>query len=425
MSPESAPARWHVWLGDCRDLMAALSPDSIDSIVTDPPYGIGILGHGWDRGVPGAEFWAEALRVAKPGAHLVAFSSPRTYHRLACAIEDAGWEIRDQLGWLCGTRMAKSLDIGKQIDRAGGDPDRALRFTEWMRTTGLSGSTLNRITGTQMGGHWLSRGSQPAIPTREMWGLIRPHCGDQIPDWVDELVERLEAEREVTGHKRVPDSRALRQPFAGPRWREGEPYRERVVEITAPATDEAIRWDGWGTGLRSSWEPICLARKPFSGSVASNVVRHGVGALNVRGCRFVGSDQTERWPANVMTEDSPEVATFLAANQRLFYAVPATALDRDEGLDSPNPHSTVKPTELMRWLVRLVTPPGGLVLDPFCGSGSTGKAAILEGARFFGVDIDPTSFEVAIKRVGAAAERAEAEQQLPRQLGLDTDPEAV
>jgi site-specific DNA-methyltransferase (adenine-specific) len=168
------------------------------------------MGKGWDHGVPGQSFWAEALRVAKPGAHLLAFGGTRTYHRLACAIEDAGWEIRDCVMWVYAQGFPKSMDVSKQLDKAAG------------------------------------------------------------------------AEREVVGEKIT--GRAL----GGSNWRDGDAGGQEIVPVTAPATDAARQWSGWGTALKPAWEPIIVARKPLDGTVAENVQAWGTGGINVDGCRIEG-----------------------------------------------------------------------------------------------------------------------------------------
>ena len=335
--------RYTLHAGDCRDVMRDYPADHFDSIVSDPPYGLSFMGKGWDRGVPGEEFWREALRVAKPGAHLLAFGGSRTFHRLTVAIEDAGWEIRDVVCWLYGSGFPKSLNVG----------------------------------------------------------------------------------------------------------------------------------DGWGTALKPAWEPVIVARKPLVGTVAANVTRYGTGAINIDGCRVGNdtivtyprssalhrpsgsmepgnwsgvvdtTPRTGRWPANVMHDGSDEVvAGFPADEGRFFYCAKASRTDREEGCDhlpartgaeaverdddtaglqSPragagrtadtvrNFHPTVKPTDLMRYLARLVTPPDGLLLDPFMGSGSTGKGALLEGFRFVGIDLDPAHVAIAQARCQFAVDTVDAE----------------
>jgi site-specific DNA-methyltransferase (adenine-specific) len=196
----------------------------------------------------------------------------------------------------------------------------------------------------------------------------------------------------------------------------------KVVDITAPATPEAKQWQGWGTALKPALEPITVARKPLIGTVAENVLQHGTGAINVDGCRvgkrekeqFIGARNGTvnsygnyfyeksktplpegRWPANFIHDGSEEVTDLLKDSARFFYCAKTSKRDRDEG----NNHPTVKPTDLMRYLCRLVTPPDGLVLDPFMGSGSTGKAAALEGFSFIGIEREAEYVAIAQARI--------------------------
>jgi len=370
-------------------------PDcSIDSIVTDPPYALvsivkrfgkagsapakgneayarasaGFMGKAWDTGdvAFAVEFWAECLRVLDPGGHVAAFAGTRTYHRLACAIEDAGFEIRDQLAWAYGTGFPKSHDVSKAIDKAAG------------------------------------------------------------------------AEREVVASFKKLQSYSANQVYGT------GPDKGGFQKITAPATDEAKTWQGWGTALKPAWESICLAQKPLIGTVVENVLTHGTGAINVDACRVdaLGEDQRRssrggdnglsgtstfkirercaeeqeqrggRFPANILHDGSAEVVecfpeTSASSGQprnngefksvakgrdlphvtlghadaggsaaRFFYSAKA---DKDDRLGSKHP--TVKPVDLMQWLCRLITPPGGLVLDPFAGTGTTGEAAWRGGFR--------------------------------------------
>ena len=369
--------RYELHLGDCRDVMATLPAESVDAIVCDPPYGLSFMGKGWDHGVPGVDFWVEALRVLKPGGHLIAFGGTRTYHRLAVAIEDAGFEVRDCLMYLYGSGFPKSLDVSKAMDKRAG-------IEEWKEST-----------------------PNPAA---------RPGNG---PGAVTS-----------TG------------------WEKPQRPPKPVVE-----TDLAKEWHGWGTALKPAYEPAILARKPLRGTVADNVAQWGTGGLNIDGCR-VGSggqlkwsaprdmgfhrgtyaeqyEATEsplgRWPSNVILDE--EAAAALDAQSgtgasRFFYTAKASRAEREAGLegmekikagamtgaeyreDRPtkhpmraNHHPTVKPIDLMRYMVRLVTPPGGVVLDPFMGSGSTGCGAMLEGMRFIGIDITPEYVEIARRRI--------------------------
>ena len=211
--------------GNCLDVMKEMEAESVDSIVTDPPYGLSFMGKEWDHGVPGVPFWVEALRIAKPGAFLLAFGGTRTFHRLTVAIEDAGWEIRDCVMWVYGSGFPKSLDVSKAIDRAAG------------------------------------------------------------------------AEREVVGvSKNLKDIRRNKSADIEAGWDNGQPKWvgspniRTDVNITSPATDEARQWQGGGTALKPAWEPIIVARKPIVGTVANNVLKHGVGGLNIDGCRIETGD---------------------------------------------------------------------------------------------------------------------------------------
>ena len=453
----------------CIAAMQAMPDNSVDSIVTDPPYELGFMGKAWDASgiANNVEMWREALRVLKPGGHLLAFSGSRTYHRMTCAIEDAGFEVRDQIMWVYGSGFPKSLDVSKAIDKqdaADMRRTRQLRFTEWMRSTGLTSARIDELTGTNMGGHYTTGASQPAVATRGHLEAVRPFIVGPVPEWVEAMVDERTVEslnfkaREITGQKSV----GVKNGAAGGSHEYG--LKATEVDITAPATDAARQWEGWGTALKPAHEPICVARKPLIGTVAANVLAHGTGALNIDGCRVgdevrfnapagnvaggnslnmsaVGMPQDAegrtvagRWPANLIHDGSAEVlAAFPDAKgqqgttaerqqgalcgavsagepgieprndagsaagsaARFFYCAKASKSDRGP----ENVHPTVKPTELMAYLVRLVTPLGGLVLDPFMGSGSTGKAAMREGFRFIGCELSPEYAAIAEARI--------------------------
>tara|TARA_Y100000310_G_scaffold331890_3_gene406376 strand:+ start:2600 stop:3796 length:1197 start_codon:yes stop_codon:yes gene_type:complete len=389
---------FEVRCGDSLDGMRSLPDASVDAVVSDPPYGINIVGKQWDRGVPGVPFWSEALRVAKLGAYLLAFCATRTVHRLAVAIEDAGWEIRDMPVWCYSQGFPKSLDVSKAIDkRAGAD---------------------RRVVGTKRS------------------GIATP--GDE-------------------GRHTIEGSRSVE------------------VDVTAPATPEAIEWDGWGTALKPAIEPIVMARKPLDGTVAENVLEHGTGAINVAGCSigserrfnpaagktgetptslapvnttgYEGEERVGRWPTNLIHDGSPDVLEALGSASRMFYCAKPSGRERDAGLSGfedgvsggmsgrrdgsmgsvtirKNTHATVKPTALMAYLCRLVARPGALVLDPFCGSGSTGRGAVREGMRFLGFELEDESAAIARARIEHALrnqEDAPIETPDPEQLGLFGD----
>ena len=400
--------------GDCLEVMRAMPSNSVDSIVTDPPYGLSFMGKKWDYDVPSVEIWAECLRVLKPGGHLLAFAGTRTQHRMAVRIEDAGFEIRDMIAWVYGSGFPKSHNVGKSIDREAG----AQR--EVVGKAAAGSAPLKR-------GHVNTSGGGLSV-----------------------------------GTERSPE-----------------------YDITAPATEAARQWDGWGTALKPALEPITVARKPLIGTVAANVLEHGAGALNIDGCRvgdfqnttpsgvdrrnavlaeagyrpgtYQMGDKTPdtppgRWPTNLIHDGSDEVVAQFPAQAgasapvkgteasrasvgrvtgerervagafhgdtgsaaRFFYCAKTSKKDRGEG----NVHPTVKPTDLMAYLCRLVTPPGGAVLDPFMGSGSTGKAAVREGFRFIGIEREADYLRIATARIEARMCTSRAESEPPPQNDL-------
>lgn len=444
---------------ECKQGMQVMIADnSIDAIVTDPPYGLskqpkmeevlkhwlagddynatgsGFMGKTWDSFVPGPSIWKEAYRCLKPGAWAVVFAGSRTQDLMALSLRLAGFEIMDTGMWLYGSGFPKSLDISKAIDKSLG-----VKGSKG-EVTGKSGKERSCMDGDFNGGEY---------------------------------------------HAYIPGS------------------------------DQAKQWEGWGTALKPAYEPFILARKPLDGTYANNVLKHGVGGLNIDGCRIQRSDndRTEygvngdelshavdenascyggrsrvsytpntagRFPANVIhdgsdciTELLPKTGPSKRSNRgigltdddfkvygkgngnfnsvrghvdaggsvaRFFYCAKASKKDRDEGLEdlsvtpagemtggreegsdglnSPragagrttgarNIHPTVKPTDLMRYLCKLVTPPEGLILDPFSGSGSTGKAAVLEGFNFIGFEMDEKYCEIANTRIDHSRIRSE------------------
>ena len=436
-------------LGDCLDVLRTLPDCSVDAVVTDPPYGLAFMGKRWDYDVPSVEVWAECLRVLKPGGHLLAFAGTRTQHRMAVRIEDAGFEIRDMIAWVYGSGFPKSLDVSKAIDKRGGSVAGFEEFRDAVRAAmqrnGVSRAELTKALGNHMLSHYLTAGSQPAVPNVKDYRIIRDTLG-LGHDWDHLFAE--EAEREVVGQGHRVRRESTVQ-IAG--------CSDGAYDITAPATDAARQWHGWGTALKPAMEPITVARKPLIGTVAENVLMHKTGALNIDGCRVpteeaipvmqstggrkfeqthtqparrnqqVGVQTQGRWPANLMHDGSEEAMELLGDAQRFFYCAKASKADRDEGceglearnnmrVNAPrnseeekhrtrlgNNHPTVKPTDLMRYLCRLVTPPAGVVLDPFMGSGSTGKGALLEGFHFIGIERDEAYMEIARARIGHVA----------------------
>jgi DNA modification methylase len=567
-----------IYHGDCREILPSIKADAV---VTDPPYGLAFMGKRWDYDVPSVEIWAECLRVLKPGGHLLAFAGTRTQHRMAVRIEDAGFEIRDMIAWVYGSGFPKSLDVSKAIDktapRRGQFDAFAEHFDAMWRISGLKRSEFvpyfphykNAASVMAQLSNWKLAKN---VPTKQDFLILQELLG--LSDEFAVLIDRVEAEREVVG--------VQKNAMSG--WNMDGTTKFADRDITAPATEAARQWQGWGTALKPALEPITVARKPLEGTVAENVLKHGVGGINVDGCR-VGHDEpikpmkaqdggnkvygqsgryeetTElkangRWPANLIHDGSDEVvglfpvttsgssaarffmqckgyndawpdlnnqsdiantagnysspsrqavasalsdaatwalqgaicssvylepstsatatdlktlcesviaaiqsigprfwhereparlsltlsrasfavhreptgtttitashwksdgsaepvtfnitATSLEAGekglggQRFRYCAKASKADRSEG----NIHPTVKPTDLMRYLCRLVTPPGGIVLDPFMGSGTTLVAAKLEGRKAIGIELEEEYCEIAAKRLAQGA----------------------
>src|SRR5690625_1179027 len=406
----------HVTLyhGDCMDVMATLPYESVHAVVTDPPYGLanttpeqvadtivrwvggdrdylpsggaGFMGKAWDAFVPPVAVWDECLRVLKPGGYVLTFAGSRTHDLMTLALRLAGFDIRDSIAWLYGSGFPKSLDVSKAIDKAAG------------------------------------------------------------------------AEREVVGKRKQPMGanatfRRAAQVAHGYR-PDGPEFGQAAldhIDITAPATPDAEKWQGWGTALKPAFEPIVVARKPLTGTVAANVLAHGTGALNIDACRIstdedrsrpprtpnaiLGngkgtnltaseSNPAGRWPTNVVLDDTQAAdldqqsgvlhsqdpatraskskrvgVTEMGTGQSIEYAdqggasrffptfryeakAPSSERPRVNGIA----HPTVKPLDLIRWVVRLVTPPGGTVLDPFAGSGTTAEACLHEGFRCIAIE---------------------------------------
>ena len=383
-----------LYAGDCLDALAQLPDASVDAVITDPPYGLadhrpdaivtaltawangdrehvpngkGFMGRDWDAFVPPPAVWDECLRLLKPGGHLVAFAGSRTYDLMGLSIRMAGFEIRDGLQWLYGSGFPKSLDVSKAIDKAAGAEREAI------------GPARNRLIGGAGGAS--------------------------------------------TNHGRG-----------------GVQYG--VDAVTAPATDAARQWQGWGTALKPAHEPIVLARKPLGGTVAATVLQHGTGAINIDACRVEGPPSglkpyvratvsgtysgtsggvdkrldagaavtftdhpAGRWPSNVLLDEhaaaelDEQSGTLKSGNvkpgttdsggaSRFFptfrYQAKAPTSERPK-VDGVA-HPTVKPLALMHWLVRLIVPPGGVLIDPFAGSGTTLQAAREEGFDVIGVE---------------------------------------
>jgi DNA modification methylase len=396
--------------------MPTLAECSVDSIVTDPPYGLAFMGKDWDHSVPGERFWREAMRVAKPGAHLLAFGGTRTFHRLACAIEDAGWEIRDTVMWVYGSGFPKSLDVGKAIDKAAGMEREVLGYTVNARPNRVGKET--KLSGLQTIGGEITAPATVAARQWQGWGTALKPAWEPIivarkplDGTVAENVQRWGTGAVNVDGCRVSHNGSIANANSGG---QGAGY-------DAHNTPDRKYGNGLG-GIVS--EPHSLGRWPANlihdgsdevcGLFPS--VKAGVAVNSKRASQFIPNEiYGKGWKHSGKDEgygDSGSAARF-------FYCAKASKADRDAGvagvagvgalrdggrqsMPRKNHHPTVKPHALMRYLCRLVTPPGGVVLDPFCGSGSTGKAAKAEGFGFVGVELSPDYCEIARARMGVS-----------------------
>lgn len=395
--------------GDCLDELKRIPDESIDAVVTDPPYGLGFMGKKWDVHTPldyerFCEAWAtECMRILKPGGHLLAFGGSRTWHRLQAGIEDAGFEIRDSIAWLYGSGFPKSLDVSKAIDKA----------------LGVEGSF----------------GAPKSAAHAAHIGKTDYSGADKDPGWERPWMHDAEA-------------------------------IDRSARVYEGGSDQAKAFEGWGTALKPAFEPVVVARKPLTGTVASNVLAYGTGALNIDASRIATdedrsrpprtpnailgggkgtnltaseSNPAGRWPTNVVLDESQAAeldrqsgfsqsptqtgrgASSKASSMsgtlgaqgkvsapgdgggasRFFptFKYQAKAPKSERPVVDGVAHPTVKPLTVMRWLVRLVTPPGGCVVDPFAGSGATLEAAYLEGFECIGVELTPEYWPLVQARI--------------------------
>lgn len=475
--------RWHGPADDSRMIELKQRIELVRTYV-DPPWS-GNEFQDWCR------LWAaECLRVLKPGGHLLAFGGTRTYHRMACAIEDAGFEIRDSLHWIYGSGFPKSLDVSKAIDKRR--PDEIGHVCEFLRRA-IDGSPLSRREiGERFGldprgvDLWAPRPTDRSaqarahVPTWEQWVRLRKMIGfgDEMDAEVWRLNDRKGTPGEAWEQREVLAERTMTQGGGTSLQIRMGDRREVAANVTAPATDNARRWSGWGTALKPAHEPIVVARKPFAGTVAGNVLTHGTGALNIDACRTATEPRTThangnrqgtapqpkawgtgtahetpgaagRWPTNLVVTHAacndgpcapdcpvaeldrqsgirpdnsrqsagrmsdgfhggihngasrhrPDAAGGASRYFPIFrYEAKAPAAERPRGADG-SAHVTVKPLALMRWLVRLVTPPGGLILDPFLGSGTTAEACLIEGFRCIGIEVDAAHLPIIRARM--------------------------
>lgn len=439
--------------GDCLDVLRTLPDCSVDAVVTDPPYGLSFMGKRWDYDVPSVEVWAECLRVLKPGGHLLAFAGTRTQHRMAVRIEDAGFEIRDMIAWVYGSGFPKSMDVSKAIDKAAGaerterlapkaghenfvgrDNMKALRESGALSGDGGFSRPWMRDPQKVEDAHWDFAPATDAARQWQGWGTALKPALEPITVARKPLIGTVAENvlRHGTGGLNIDGCRVeAGTEYSGLRVTQGGKTRFTQDGANHERASQFLPAAGrWPANLIHDGSEEVLAAFPqakgqqgaLTGSEPSSKTANAYG-------EFAGRAASD-----------PRGDTGSAA--RFFYCAKASRADRNDGLQSGakpavgtgatmreredadwpsrngNHHPTVKPTDLMRYLCRLVTPPGGLVLDPFTGSGSTGKAAVLEGFRFIGIEREAEYVEIARARIAAAQAGAEKAAEPSRQPDL-------
>ena len=509
MKPYYADEAVTLYHGDNRDVIATLPANSVDAVVTDPPYELGFMGRRWDSsGIAyNVDLWADIWRVLKPGGHLLAFGGTRTWHRLACAIEDAGFEVRDSIAWMYGSGFPKSSRVSRDerfchCDANGrtsshtspeqGTGDHTRTGETSAPAVGASGSAPSELQTTQdsLAGCHPERGSDGVPPRRVPEGVQFSVPSQGCAPARSRSAEPEDGRDAEQGRSPFPAPRSVLPSMKDSRHpsMSDSDVSARTQGSTSPADTSELAagtqgsfqdssWSdyatglpvcstcgkpdatGWGTALKPAFEPVVVARKPLIGTVAANVLAHGTGALNVDGCR-VGTEErhnpsastngtsapvlttgdetdgrtaTGRWPANVILDESqaealdrqsgvlppatsrtkrPDRGPFSTGHEplerdevygdtggasRFFYTAKADANERPR-VDGVA-HPTVKPLDLMRYLVRLVTPPGGTVLEPFAGSGTTAEACIVEGFSCIAIEREADYLPLILQRI--------------------------
>ena len=405
-----------LYRADCLDILRKMESKSVDSIVCDPPYGIGIQDQKWDNELPNLEIWKECLRVLRPGGHIVAFASARLYHLLAADMERAGFETQSMMGWLYGNGFPKGVNLSLQFDKGNGlvKPDDAFRdyLRRAINKSGYKIVDLEKICGTNsMFSHYLGK-SQPQFPSPRIWKILKEVLDlDSTYDDLFEEIKKRKAEF-VSRKEGVSKSRHFSNIMS-------------QFERLRPKSEKAKKWEGWRYGkstLRPCLEPIYLGCRPPLRPMVENIQHYGTGALNVGACNVKGRDGVMRGPSSIMHDGSDAVEQVLSQKSKtaisslnefpfessdssFFYVPRPSSKERKD-----NKHPTVKPLSLIRQLVRLITPPGGECVDPFMGSGTTGVACILEGMEFTGIEKEQEYFETAFGRIADAVSICEEEK---------------
>ena len=473
-----------IYCGDCQDILKTLPGNSVDSICCDPPYELGFMGKSWDStGIANnVELWRECLRVLKPGGHLLAFSGTRTYHRMASAIEDAGFEVRDMIEWVYSTGFPKSLNVYKQLEKKYGE-QKAKYCLRPLSETNISQEISNRQAegkvlqselseqGLSTEGVQLSSKIWEGQPSVEGRSDLQATKGELSRCEICQMSERVSENGEErwlcygtpfgNGETSKCDINKDRScPSYRPQSSE-QSDRQPDALSNEPSSQEIRRTKGIGTALKPSHEPICMARKPLEEkTVAQNVLKYGTGGINIDESRVGGIDTRQktggaikgsgwgtkggaiagselgRFPANLVHDNSGEVRECFPEQKsgarkaqghkedrnlwnktgggdcesssgnasRFFKSIiyQAKASKSERGKD--NRHPTIKPIALMEYLIKMVTPKGGIVLDPFTGSGSTLVAAKQNGFDFIGIELSDEYIKIAEARLSAVNE---------------------
>ena len=416
--------------GNCIDVMRSMPDNSVDSIVTDPPYELGFMGKSWDStGIAfNVEVWAEALRVLKPGGHLLAFSGSRTYHRMAVAIEDAGFQIRDQIMWLYGSGFPKSLNVAKALDKAEG-----LLQHEGKNMRNVTADTTALTPSIKASEYVPPEPQGEAAQQWQGWGTALKPAHEPIVLARKPLIGTVAANvlEWGTGGLNIDGSRVGSD--------EMTKTTSNGVKISENGSMSGANFEREIVGTVSDRFPANLIHDGSDEVVEgfpSNVKDQVGMKKDVGDFRFITGDTETKQKFDYGKTDSGSAARF-------FYCAKASKRDRNEGLDglpevarnkraeggksvlevsgatSKNHHPTVKPTDLMRYLVKLITPPGGTVLDPFTGSGSTGKGAVIEGFNFVGIELDPDYVAIATARIQHQLDKLKTQDATRRYLKVD------
>ena len=381
---------------DCLKQLKKMKSETVDSIVTDPPYGINIFDSKWDKSLPSEEVWQECHRVLRPGGLILSFSSSRKYHHLAVVMEKVGFQTQNMLSWIYNISAPKGHNLARELDRNDGVPIPDDSFRKYLRDaierSPYKVKDLEALCGTaSMFRHYLSR-SQACYPTLENWRILKKAL--KLDNTYDALFKRIEKLRKAFKSKKKGT-------------KESGCFKALVshCELYHPKSSLAKKWNGWKSGracLRSCIDPIYLGQKTPLRPIRENVKRYGVGGLNIGGCWRRRRDGKLQSPSNVMHDGSQVVCKDLEKDSPAaslsfseFFCVPKVTKKEKQN----NTHPTVKPLTLMRHLVRLVTPKGGRVLDPFAGSGTTGVAAKIEGMDFIGMEKEKDFFKTAKRRL--------------------------